>query len=734
VKNVLDHAVLTLSIALWLGAAPMPAAAQKTFGDTADVVVVEIPATVTRDGQPVRDLTAENFEVLDGRKKQKIIGFEVVDLSITPAATAPLGAPQSLPTAARRHFLFLFDLSFSDPTAVVRAREAAQEVARQGLHPQDLAAVATWSTLQGPRLILGFTPDRKQLALALETLGNPKLAKGARDPLGLVFADLQAFSQGFGTTEGQSEARGERDAAVQEYLEDIAGMVITADRAEQKNRINAMARQMADLARLLDTVEGRKYVVYLSEGFDDSLLVGAGGDARMGASGARQGIGDASIGGSPSGTASDAILSGQAYDVDSDAVYGSGQVQNDLQAMLQEFRKANCTIQAVDIGGLRAAGGVAVTSVSGQNVLSQMASETGGEVFRNFNDLGEALELLVEKTSVTYLLAIQPDKLERDGKYHPLRVRLKDVPRGTAIYHRPGYYAPLPLKEQSGLQRQLATASELMGEAGGALETAVLATPVRPDEGRAYVPLMIEVEGQTLAAGTSGDVLPVEIYAYALDADGAVHDFFTQTLPIDLKQAGAQLAASGLKYFGHLDLAPGDYTVRVLVRNLVTGLSNLSVFPLSVPDFAAGAPTLSRPLFPEPMGKWVMVTEEQARRRAVPYPFMLGEQPFIPAAAPVIARKGETRIPLLAYNLGEGELTVFCRLLGADGKEASGVEVSKVERLAGASPGTSALVVHLTHAGLSPGTYTLEVEVSGAGAGAGKPLTTSAPVTVEGRG
>ena len=40
-----------------------PAGAQGTFTESTDVVVVEVPVQVIRDGTPVRGLTADDFEV-----------------------------------------------------------------------------------------------------------------------------------------------------------------------------------------------------------------------------------------------------------------------------------------------------------------------------------------------------------------------------------------------------------------------------------------------------------------------------------------------------------------------------------------------------------------------------------------------------------------------------------------------------------------------------------------------
>jgi VWFA-related protein len=702
-------------------ATSLAAQAQKSFSETTSVVVVEIPVNVTADGQPLAGLKAEDFEVFDGRKKLPLVGFEVIDLSTSQAAEKAVLA-QPLPTAGRRHFLLLFDLTFSEPSSIIRAREAAKELVLKGLHPEDLAAVALYSAQHGPRILLGFTPDRAQLELALDTLGDPKFGKRAADPLNLVFAELTAQP---GTTARGGAAGGITDEAVRDYLQGLVGLVTKAERRELENRVANMTRQLAELARLLDSVEGRKYVVLLSEGFDDSLLVGRGAGQAAGVR-ADPSETDLSAGATGATTTADRIASGELASVESEEMYGSGQTQNDLMSMLQAFKRSNCTIQAVDIAGLRAGGSVR-PQTTGENVLSQMASETGGEVFRNFNNLAEAMSSVLSKTSVTYLLAIQPEDLKLDGKYHRLRVRLKESPRGADLYHRPGYYAPLPLKEQGGLERQLRTASELLGEEGGDLATAAWAAPYRVPSAKTYVPVLIEVDGRSVSEGLAGDVLPLEIYTYALDSAGSVHDFFAQTMGIDLKQTAATLKQTGLKYYGHLDLDPGAYSVRVLVRNLETGRSSLKVLSLSVPDFSAASPVLLPPHFPEPLGKWVLLRENPERQRSVPFPFMAGDQPFLPAAIPVLAAKGETEVRLPAYNLGAGPFQVNARLLGADGSEQKGCELGRVERLASGG-GAETLVLSLRHSGVPPGEYALEITVTDPASG--NRTTTSAPLIV----
>src|SRR5689334_11688273 len=89
-------------------------AADQQFGESTSVVAVEVPVQVTVDGQPVRGLKEQNFELYDGRTKQQITGFEVVDLKVNGAEATSA----DVPIAGRRHFLMLFDLANSEPSAI----------------------------------------------------------------------------------------------------------------------------------------------------------------------------------------------------------------------------------------------------------------------------------------------------------------------------------------------------------------------------------------------------------------------------------------------------------------------------------------------------------------------------------------------------------------------------------------------------------------------------------------
>ncbi|HWM91759.1 MAG TPA: VWA domain-containing protein [Thermoanaerobaculia bacterium] len=656
----------------------------QTFSDRTDVVVVEVPVQVIgSDGKPVRGLTADDFEVYEGRKKQPLVGFEALDL-----ASRPADWQEAAPVAARRHFLMMFDFTFSSPKGLVQAREAARELVEL-LHPSDLVSVASYTTDKGTELLLQFTGDRNQILAGIDRLGlrSFRREEQAPDPLGLV-ADTAMLDDPIINTGDGGRGRAAIDASEMERV--VAAEVSRSTQITKERSVASMARSYGELARLMSSVRGRKYVLLFSEGFDSALLTGsANTDEQL-----------------------EMAEGTDLWNIDSGARFGSTKTVSQIEEMLEEFRRADCVIQAVDIAGLR--GGVVghAQFAGGKDSLFLMARETGGELFENYNQLGVAVAKVLERTSVTYVLAFQP-QVERDGSYHRLKVELKNGPRGARVIHRPGYYAPRAYDKQSPLEKALVAGQSLVaGEDRGEIRTSVLAAPFAAQSGPAYVPVLIEVDGPTLTAGMKGGALPTDIYAYAFDAEGRVRDFFSQTVGLDLAKVGPALQQGGLKFFGHLDLPPGDWSVRVLVRNGATGAMGLQVATVQVPE--PSKPRLLPAFFPEPQGKWLIVREAPRQGdREVPYPFMLGEQPYIPASMPVLAAGQGTSVSLVGYHLKPGELRAEAKILTADGREAGTGRIDGLERLDPAADGSHRMVATFAPPeGLKPGEYMLMITVT----------------------
>ena len=143
---------------------------------------------VSRDGNPIRGLTAANFEVLDEGKKRAITSFDAIDFMSTNIAQAI----SPLNPAARRNFMLVFDLGFSSPKSIQRAQDAARAFVAKSVQARDRIAVATLDTERGFRLLTAFTTDRALIAQAID---DPKAFK-SNDPLQVAGFKIKTFRQG----------------------------------------------------------------------------------------------------------------------------------------------------------------------------------------------------------------------------------------------------------------------------------------------------------------------------------------------------------------------------------------------------------------------------------------------------------------------------------------------------------------------------------------------------------
>ncbi|HEV2845182.1 MAG TPA: VWA domain-containing protein, partial [Thermoanaerobaculia bacterium] len=651
-------------------------------------------------GKPVRGLTAADFEVYQGRNPQAITGFEVLDLAAVPAGNPE--AVRRLPMSARRRFVLMFDLGFSSPAAMTKARQAAKDILRGSFHPTDLVAVAAYVPSRGPEFLLGFTTDHRSVEAAIDRL-SPVQRGFAADPLLLApdiyFSDLggdEAPKPGLAVMERADPEGAGTNVALPGTTASISA-TMAIDRSEReaaRSRLTAFTRALGAFANALASVDGRKHVIFLSEGFDSSLAMGSVDEAEI------QEMNDASI-------------LGESWNIDNDKRYGNTKASADLDKMIEALRRADCVVQAVDIGGVRAsADDLRAARSKGADGLFMVANSTGGELYQNFNDLSAAMEKMLERTSVTYVLSIQPD-VKNDGEYHKIRVALKGD-RGARVVYRAGYYAPRPFAQRSAAEKMLQTAGQVVsGLEGGPVGLSVLAAPFKAKGAKAYVPVLIEIDGASLTAGSQGTV-PAEVYVYAMNAQGAVQDFFTQSMALDLAKVGGAVRGGGLKFFGDLDLPEGAHSIRVLVRNGQTGASGMRVASLEVPAFSKGGPVLLPPFFPEPAGRWLVVREAKLRQGEVDYPFLSQEKPYIPASRPVLSAGREVQLSLVGYGLGAGQLTAHAMVMTPDGKEAGEGTIAILGReSAAAAGGPDRLAATFRAPSLQPGEYLLLVTLTG---------------------
>ena len=704
IRGLRSFRLLVSSYALGIAVGVAAAAAQESgpVRETAEVSLVEVPVRVVdKSGAPMRGLEAKDFTLFDEGRRQEIVGFDAVDLAnhaAGPGAEAP-------PPPARRRFLVLFDFSFARPKSIVAARKAARDFVLDGLAPTDLAAVAVYSVEKGVRMLVTFTSDRAQLARAIETLGL-EAPRAPGDPLAFAY-DTSALHRG-PVLENSADGAGRADAqaALVEHLQAMESINRARIDEYQRGRVRTLIRSFGELGQALDAVQGRKDVIYLSEGFDGRFLVGT----------------------RESDLERQWLIQGEQWKVDSEKRFGDTPLRGELDEMGRLMRRSDCVIHAVDIAGIRPEGDAEESTPrsfpgGAENSLFEIANGSGGEVFRNANDLRGQLESLITRTSLVYVLAFKPDKSRGEGTFHELKVKV--AASGARVSARPGYYERRGFRRLSPFERNLSAADVIANEIPmEQIPLRVLAAVFASGEPAASVPVLLEIPGDRLLTGQQGDRATAEIYVYATDSDNQLSDFLVQTIALDLTKSRPKLLANGLKYYGELRLKPGRYRLRALVRNGETGQMGLSVSSLLVPAFAQDQPYLAPPVFLEGAGDWVLVRGRRnsatpsAPADAASSLLELTGEGLAASAEPQLRPGSASRVCLVAYNFGapggNDELRLNGQIIAFDGRPVQEGTLSVVGRSGAEADGRRVLVLAFTPPNLSAGRYGLRIFVQDA--------------------
>ena len=706
-------AALGVLALLWSGsvlrAQDEPAAPREEFAEETTVTVVEVPVQVLRDGEPVSGLTAEDFVIYDEGERRPVTYFEAVDLREVVAGSIDAAgsiagdeaADENVPATARRRFLLFFDLDFTAAPYIARAQEAALHLVREGLRPTDLVGVAFFNGRQGGSSVIGFTSDREEVVLALEELGRllgaggERPAKGeqaagrARDALGLTFGgwNVAAADIGRAAVAERSLAdetldwvprggggKGRPDPT--EVIMDMAAFAEEDMRQSRAAKASALMATLHDLARRTRFLEGAKHLLLFSQGFESYLYT----------------------------------EEGQSW------------LHTEIEGTVEELRRAGWVLHGIETAA--AAGGFA--PLQKRETLSLLARSTGGELHARSNDLAGALEQVLERTSVTYVVGFQTGEIPMDGSFRRLRVELAEGAGGGRLLHRTGYFTPRASRSGDG-ETWAAEAGELLLTADeiDELGTAMVAAPLRLTAGGARVPVLVEIGGAGLAAaagaGAGGAPVRTELHVYAFDAGGGVTASQSRQLLLDPSRLPDP--SGGFKVVEEIELPPGEHQVRVLVRAADTGRVALRTASVTVPAGPAepGSPLLLPPIFVQGAGEpWLLVREAppgpgegEAEGGETDFPFVFQGRRFLPAAAPSIAEGGGTVVLVLGYGLPENGEGLRVRVVDLAGETAQGAELGLVGREQGLLGAADAVALQLATAGLEPGYYVVEVGIPG---------------------
>jgi len=552
---------------------------------------------VLATGKPVAGLTREDFELSDGDELQTIVGFDVRDLWTTRGRQPRPELEPAVPDPTSRRLLLLFDFTFSRRQRLARALQDIRRTLDQQLQPTDRVAVATYGTISGLNLLVGFTDDRGKVNLALDAVQAMLDAKGKRQRKILEQLHAARFSNPEGAEGSSTYTTLAEELSPTAALAVLSGPVIYDDAEDDgvvveeqssffapiKVRVEVDVREpidtaqdvvvsaddlpavraygiaMAELATLLKSVGGQKDMIMLSEGFGGRLLENA-------------------------------------------------HSLHYLQKILRAFRDGGWTLHGIDVKGLP---GIDETTFSADSLLF-LAEGTGGDMVENVSNISVATARVLERTGMVYVLTFQPAEEGEPGQYHKLEVKLKNPSKGVMIVHRPGYYTARSLSNREPYEQRADAAEWLLTNLESTeLDVDVYAQTVTDPTGGTRVPVAIEVDGNSLMEIRTKKPSTLELQLVVLDPDSRIREILNGEGKIDFKKVVSTLSRGGVRFVGELGLPPGEYQLRVLVQLNRMDSVFLATYPLAVGVAAENTLPPLPPPAERSASSWITIETEQ---------------------------------------------------------------------------------------------------------------------------
>jgi VWFA-related protein len=552
----------------------------------ASVTRVEVSALVLdREGQPVRGLTAADFEVLENGVPQVIRTFAPFtyepDLVVLPEpAVEPAGAEPAaaMPasnyySSASRLFALILDDLHVDARRTSAAREAARRLLDQ-LGPADLLYVTTTGSAESTGY---FTRDRRHAREIVEGFAGQRLPDKT----------IAAFR--------------------------FPGQDFEAERLDHYQRLCGTIR---DVSSALREVSGRrKTVILVSEGSS----FGAGLSDMMvrmptPTSGGRLNV--------PTGSSSVMIAALAAAAEGNVAIYTINPAGLDVpEAALIE---APGLIRGELTGGQLAE--LLTEARQSKEMARDLAALTGGVSLVDTNDTSGAIDRAVRDASSHYVLTYEPDTPPKRGEYRRIDVKIRRP--DVRILARRGYTtrdtpAPPPMKVPGSLSPQLRALLAGAVPADG-LPMRLQAVPLSRKGKAVTVAVIVELNGTVLGGGVRGRALRVEQGLLTVNAAGGAANGVRRTFDVSMSPAQWDvLAATGLRSVWAVELPTGRHQVRVAAIDPSTGRGGSVYLDIHVPGAAqppvealVASHTLSvmPTVFTDPrLARWTTVTPTATR-------------------------------------------------------------------------------------------------------------------------
>jgi len=612
--------------------------------EEAAVEIVEVPVYVTdKGGRPVTDLKQEEFAVFEDGKQRELLFAQLIGTG--PSAEIPEGAVES-----RRHFVLFFDLTFNELQGLKRARDAAVQFVEKQLPPSEPVAVFEFSLVDGMKMCLNFTTDRRRIVDAIGSVGIIKARDFLADSAGLIRVPDRSEWAGLTST------RTAQEELAEDQLVTVKTGMSRLDTLAYRNIVKNYLIEVRDLARSLDVLPGRKYVVYFSAGFDAKVL--GGQTLREAAEDTEKQIRGTFVGIDPA-----------AREIDQGLI-------SLLEAAMSGFSSSDCRLYCIDPSGTTMGVDVADTdpnrdvlaaSLRRQTSLDMFAIETGGKTFKNMNDLAGPLSTIIMETRQYYLLAYSAPPGKSEGDYHKIRV---DVTRpGLDVKFRKGYYESKPFTRFSEIERNIQIADIVNKDSHKDrlalnLQTLVFPPGAKDSQWKEFARVVVQLAVPGQQFGAIDKQIELDIYGFATLPGPTIVDYFHGRFKFKEKGDLERLARGGVNYSDMLLLTPGQYKLKLVVRNNSTGDVATRDVSVTVPNFGSPGLHMATPCFLAKGSDWINVRgfdparpPERLKDVDVAYPLSFRDQAVAAKIYPNLADKGEHLVLVKLFNVQQNPAT-----------------------------------------------------------------------------
>jgi VWFA-related protein len=349
-----------------------------------------------------------------------------------------------------------------------------------------------------------------------------------------------------------------------------------------------------------------------------------------------------------------------------------------------------------------------------QGELRVLPDRTGGRAVMNTNGPQERVPEIIRESQSYYLIGFRPGDVARPGQ--PRSIEVKVNRRGVNVHARRQVVFPSPSRatDAAASVPGAAASSALNGLLPNAhlpmdLNVAAFAAPGSP---RAVVTVSAGVNAFAPGAGAVAAGEPIEIVAAAYDHTGRPQASARQTLELSWPPAEANQPRR-VDVLSRLDLPPGDYEIRV-AASAAGGARAASVFThLTVPSFSDARLSLSN-----------IVMSAPATTNSAPPAFLASVLPLRPTPQRTFRRADQSTAFVRVYQGtsrtdGLEPVQVRVRIVDAQDRDVRD-EVLVLQPSAFATGRTADLRMPLPLASLAAGDYLLRLEAATAEQVAGR--------------